>query len=86
MQTTVQDRPSTKAVQAKSEVIGSLLRPPYLGEARRRHEQGEVTTPEFKRLEDRAVDKALETQMRAGIDVITPDPTCSGSSAAESAR
>jgi 5-methyltetrahydropteroyltriglutamate--homocysteine methyltransferase len=30
-----------------------------------------MTLPEFKRLEDRAVDEALETQSVAGIDVIT---------------
>src|SRR2546426_3897112 len=71
MQTKVEDRPSAKAVQAKCEVIGSLLRPPYLVEARRRYEQAEISTPEFKHLEDRAVDEALETQTLAGIDVIT---------------
>jgi 5-methyltetrahydropteroyltriglutamate--homocysteine methyltransferase len=57
--------------RAKSEVVGSLLRPPYLTEARRRHELGEIDAAEFKRLEDRAVDEAIETQTRAGIDVIT---------------
>src|ERR1700682_1385983 len=66
-----QVRPSATAVQAKCEVIGSLLRPPYLAEARRRYERQEITMPEFKRLEDRAVDEALETQTVAGIDVIT---------------
>src|SRR6266446_883428 len=71
MQTKVEDRPSAKAVQAKCEVSGSLLRPPYLAEARRRHEQAEITTPEFKRLEDRGVDEAVETKTLAGIDVIT---------------
>src|SRR2546422_6039996 len=71
MQTKVEDRPSAKAVQAKCEVIGSLLRPPYLADARRRHERAEISTPEFKHLEDRAVDEALETQTLAGIDVIT---------------
>jgi len=55
----------------KSEVIGSLLRPPYLVEARRRYAQGEITAAEFKRLEDRAVDEAIEIQTQAGIDVIT---------------
>jgi 5-methyltetrahydropteroyltriglutamate--homocysteine methyltransferase len=55
----------------KSEVIGSLLRPPYLAEARGRHERGEISEGEFKRVEDRAVDEAIETQTRAGIDVIT---------------
>src|SRR6202022_187342 len=59
------------AIHARSEVIGSLLRPPYLAEARRRHELGEINAAEFKRLENRAVDEALETQTLAGIDVIT---------------
>src|SRR5258708_21228717 len=67
----VQVGPSATGVRAKSEVIGSLLRPAYLAEARRRYEQAEITVPEFKRLEDRAVDEALETQTLAGIDVIT---------------
>src|SRR2546422_3052276 len=71
MQTKVHDRPSVKAVQAKCEVIGSLLRPPYLAEARSRHEREAITAAEFKRLEDRAVDEAIETQTLARIDVIT---------------
>src|SRR5438445_6092912 len=71
MQTKVEYRPSVTAVQAKSEIIDSLLRPRLLREARRRYEQSEITPPEFKRLEDRAVDEAVETQTLAGIDVIT---------------
>jgi len=59
------------AAQAKCEVIGSLLRPPNLAEARHRHEQGEISEPQFKGVEDRAVDEAIETQTLAGIDVIT---------------
>jgi 5-methyltetrahydropteroyltriglutamate--homocysteine methyltransferase len=55
----------------KSEVIGSLLRPPYLVEARARRDQGTIGAPDFKRLEDRAVDEAIELQTQAGIDVIT---------------
>ena len=68
---TVQDRATTTAVQARCEVIGSLLRPRYLAEARIRHEQEAITAAELKRLEDRAVDEAIETQTLAGIDVIT---------------
>jgi len=55
----------------RSEVIGSLLRPPNLTEGRRRQESSEITAAEFKRLEDRAVDDAIEMQTQAGIDVIT---------------
>src|SRR5205823_4764537 len=57
----------------RSEVIGSLLRPPYLAEARRRHEAGEISAAEFKRLEDRAVDEAIDTRTphRAKVTLIS---------------
>ena len=55
----------------RSDVVGSLLRPEYLKEARRRHESGEITAGEFKPIEDQAVDEAVALQERAGIDVIT---------------
>jgi len=57
--------------EARSEVVGSLLRPPELIEARKRAEAGELPAAELKRLEDRAVDAAIELQESAGIDVIT---------------
>jgi 5-methyltetrahydropteroyltriglutamate--homocysteine methyltransferase len=47
------------------------LRPPYLKEARAKHEAGELTDAAFKRIEDRAVAEALELQERAGIEVVT---------------
>jgi 5-methyltetrahydropteroyltriglutamate--homocysteine methyltransferase len=55
----------------RSDVVGSLLRPNYLKEARGRHESGELTDAAFKRIEDRAVDEAVALQERAGIDVIS---------------
>jgi 5-methyltetrahydropteroyltriglutamate--homocysteine methyltransferase len=55
----------------RSEVIGSLLRPPELAEARRRHDAGALSEPELRRVEDRAVDAALALQDEAGIDVVT---------------
>ena len=67
----VQAAAAATTIQAKSEVIGSLLRPHGLAEMRDRREQEGVTAADFKRLEDRAVDEAIETQTRAGIDVIT---------------
>jgi 5-methyltetrahydropteroyltriglutamate--homocysteine methyltransferase len=54
-----------------SDVVGSLLRPKYLKEARERHESGELTDAAFKRIEDRAVDEAVALQERAGIDVLS---------------
>lgn len=55
----------------RSDVVGSLLRPSYLKEARAKHESGELSDREFKQLEDKAIEDAIELQHRAGIDVIT---------------
>jgi 5-methyltetrahydropteroyltriglutamate--homocysteine methyltransferase len=58
-------------LRARSEVIGSLLRPAFLADARRRLEQGSLPAREFKQLEDRAVDEAISLQTEAGVDVLT---------------
>lgn len=55
----------------RSDVVGSLLRPAYLKEARKQHEAGTLSDAEFKRIEDRAVDDAIALQLEAGLDVIT---------------
>jgi 5-methyltetrahydropteroyltriglutamate--homocysteine methyltransferase len=55
----------------RAEVIGSLLRPAYLQEARQAWEDSRLSTPAFKRVEDRAVDEAIALQERVGLDVIT---------------
>lgn len=55
----------------RSDVVGSLLRPAYLKDARGRHEAGELSDAAFKEIEDRAVDEAVELQERAGIEVVT---------------
>ena len=55
----------------RSDVIGSLLRPEYLKEARHRHETGELGEAAFKQIEDRAVDEAIRLQVDAGLDVVT---------------
>ena len=55
----------------RSDVIGSLLRPDYLKEARKKRASGELTHAEFKKIEDRAVNEAIDTQLKAGLDVIT---------------
>jgi 5-methyltetrahydropteroyltriglutamate--homocysteine methyltransferase len=55
----------------RSDVVGSLLRPAYLKEARERHEEGQISDSEFKSVEDRAVDEAIDLQRRAGVEVIT---------------
>src|SRR5579875_1393914 len=61
----------TAVSHARAEVVGSLLRPPDLVEARKRLESGGLSPAEFKRIEDRAVDEAIRLQEEAGIDVVT---------------
>ena len=56
---------------ARTDIVGSLLRPPELVEAQERLASGELTIPEFKRIEDRAVDAAIELQEEAGLEVVT---------------
>ena len=53
------------------DVVGSLLRPSYLKEARDQFAVGKLTDAEFKRIEDRAVDECIDLQVQAGIEVIT---------------
>lgn len=55
----------------RSEVIGSLLRPSYLVDARKQLESELLSPSDFKAIEDRAVDEAIALQQSAGIDVIT---------------
>jgi len=54
-----------------SEVVGSLLRPTYLIEARKQLEADQLSATDFKAIEDRAVNEAIALQESAGLDVIT---------------
>jgi len=54
-----------------SDVIGSLLRPRYLTQARDANAAGQLSAPDFKRIEDRAVDQAIAMQEGIGLDVVT---------------
>jgi 5-methyltetrahydropteroyltriglutamate--homocysteine methyltransferase len=58
-------------MKPRSDVIGSLLRPPSLLEARHKYDRGELTPAEFKSIEDRAVRDAVALQQDAGLDVVT---------------
>jgi methionine synthase II (cobalamin-independent) len=59
------------AMTIRSDVVGSLFRPPALVQAREAVEAGRLGPAEFKRIEDRAVDEAVLLQEAAGLDVIT---------------
>ncbi len=55
----------------RSDVVGSLLRPAYLKDARERHAAGKIDDVTFKKTEDRAVDEAVAMQTRTGVDMLT---------------
>jgi 5-methyltetrahydropteroyltriglutamate--homocysteine methyltransferase len=58
-------------VVARSDVVGSLLRPQELLDSRDRVARGDLAQAEFKRIEDRAVNEAIQLQEEAGLDVVT---------------
>jgi 5-methyltetrahydropteroyltriglutamate--homocysteine methyltransferase len=56
---------------ARTDVVGSLLRPPELLAAREAYGRGELAASAFKAVEDHAVDAALRLQEAAGLAVVT---------------
>jgi 5-methyltetrahydropteroyltriglutamate--homocysteine methyltransferase len=62
---------STRINVARSDVVGSLLRPAYLREARQKVREGRASAAELHAVEDRAVREAIALQEAAGLDVIT---------------
>ncbi|MEW6401929.1 MAG: cobalamin-independent methionine synthase II family protein [Chloroflexota bacterium] len=55
----------------RSDVIGSLLRPDYLKQARKARGSGDLSHAEFKKIEDRAVNEAIALQIETGLEMIT---------------
>jgi 5-methyltetrahydropteroyltriglutamate--homocysteine methyltransferase len=55
----------------RSDVVGSLLRPAHLREARQGAREGRVAPEALRVAEDRAVREAIALQEAAGLDVIT---------------
>ena len=58
-------------VPYRADVVGSLVGPPELDEARRAYAAGTIDAAAFKRVEDQAVDEMLAMQEHAGVDVVT---------------
>ncbi len=56
---------------ARADVVGSLLRPAYLRQAREDARAGKVSDADVRGAEDRAVREAIALQESAGLDVIT---------------
>ena len=55
----------------RNDVIGSLLRPAKLKEARARYDQGLISIEQFRSLEDQCVRDAVALQEGLGLAVIT---------------
>jgi 5-methyltetrahydropteroyltriglutamate--homocysteine methyltransferase len=58
-------------LEARSDIVGSLLRPAGLRTAQEAHGRGELSHADFKAAEDRAVDHVVALQEEAGLDVVT---------------
>jgi 5-methyltetrahydropteroyltriglutamate--homocysteine methyltransferase len=58
-------------IEARTDVVGSLLRPAELLAARERHAGGALSAAAFKRIEDAAVDAAIRLQEESGVEVVT---------------
>src|SRR5258705_1492654 len=55
----------------RNDVVGSLLRPAKLKEARARYDQGLISIEEFRSIEDRCVRDAVALQEGLGLAVVT---------------
>ena len=58
-------------ITAHADVVGSLLRPPELLQARRQLPTGNISDTQFKEIEDRAVNEAIKLQEDAGLEIVT---------------
>ncbi len=58
-------------ITARTDVVGSMLRPPELLQAQKDVAAGRITQVQFKAIEDRAVDDAVSLQEEAGMEVVT---------------
>lgn len=55
----------------RADHVGSLLRPKYLKDARARHYAGEISVPQLREIEDRAIREAIARQESIGLQGIT---------------
>jgi len=55
----------------RADHIGSLLRPPALRQAFRRHAAGEIDAAAFARLQDQCIRDAVAVQEQVGLEVVT---------------
>jgi 5-methyltetrahydropteroyltriglutamate--homocysteine methyltransferase len=57
--------------KTRTDVVGSLLRPAHLKDARERFDDGKIDDQELRRIEDEAVAGAVRLQESIGLDIIT---------------
>ncbi|MBI2347015.1 MAG: methionine synthase [Deltaproteobacteria bacterium] len=55
----------------RSDVVGSLLRPPHLKQARLDFDAGKIAAGEMRRIEDQAIRQAVALQEAIGLEVVT---------------
>ena len=58
-------------ITSHTDVVGSLLRPQELLNAREALEAGRLSHVEFKAIEDKAVGQAIALQEEAGLEIVT---------------
>jgi len=58
-------------ITTRADIVGSLLRPPWLLKAQQEVASGTITQAAFKVVEDRAVKEAVALQEEAGLEVVT---------------
>ncbi len=58
-------------ISTRTDVVGSLLRPAELLQAREDAAAGNIDPVEFQAIEDQAVDEAIALQEEAGLDIVT---------------
>jgi 5-methyltetrahydropteroyltriglutamate--homocysteine methyltransferase len=64
-------QPTPDLKRIRSDVVGSLLRPPSWKQARARFDEGTIDPDEFRTLEDEAIRNAVRLQESAGLEVVT---------------
>ncbi len=58
-------------ITERADVVGSLLRPPWLLKAQKDLADGTIDQPSFKGIENRAVDEVVLLQEEAGLGIVT---------------
>jgi 5-methyltetrahydropteroyltriglutamate--homocysteine methyltransferase len=63
--------PRKELWKIRSDVVGSLLRPQHLKEARLRYDEGEIDPEQLREVENEAIRQAVRTQEEIGLAVVT---------------